>query len=159
MRVSAARVSASLFAVLRVPPAEDVATLFDREPGDPGPHGQADAFGNLPRIAGETAFEVGIHRHVCDADDLLEMRQHHVDADRIVRIGLRPRVAGRRRGQRLEAEMLQGHRAADIEGVWNDEAAALVQLPPAFAQAPITPMPIRQSPPISRISSISASPT
>jgi hypothetical protein len=52
-----------------------------------------------------------------------------IDGDAVVGLAERPGKACAGGSQRLEAEMLQGLRAADIEGIGNDEASALVQFP------------------------------
>src|ERR1700691_6499530 len=56
------------------------------------------------------------------------MLEHMVSRDTSVGASLRPREAGARGGQRLEPQGVQIERACHIPGVWNDEAARLVQL-------------------------------
>src|SRR5438132_12571672 len=66
------------------------------------------------RIVRKAALQIGVHRHVGRRDHRLKMREREVARDRVVGIGLPKGKARARGGQRLEAEMLQVARAADI---------------------------------------------
>ena len=102
--------------------------ILDREPRDPGldaqPHALRHALG-LVRIA---ALEIGVHRQVGRGDDLGDMRKHVVARHR--RVGETARECKTRagRGERLEAQMLQVARGADVPWIGNDEASGRMQL-------------------------------
>jgi len=62
-----------------------------------------------------------------------DVRQHQVASDRAIGQTTREREPGRRRRDRLEPEALQIFRAADVPGIRQREAAALVELPKTAA--------------------------
>src|SRR5215510_8439384 len=65
--------------------------------------------------------------------ELMQVFEHQVARHRAVGIALREGKAGAGRGERLEAERLQVTRAANVPGIGNDEAAALMQLAEGLA--------------------------
>jgi hypothetical protein len=103
--------------------------ILDRKAGDASLHGAGDIDADLVRLVRKAVFEVGINRDIDRRADRGEMIADVIDGDAVVGLADGPGKPGAGRGQRLEAEMLQGLRAADIKGIGDDEASALVQFP------------------------------
>lgn len=101
--------------------------VFDRQAGHPRLGGETHALDDAGRVGRETALEIGVDRQVGGFDQLGEVIEHPVARHRAVPMAVRPREAGTRRGQRLEALSLQIARTAHIPRVRDQEAAALVQ--------------------------------
>ncbi len=103
--------------------------ILDRQTRNAGLHGARDIGADLVRFVRKAVFEVGINRDIDRRADRGQMGADVVDGDAVVGLGDGPGEACARGSQRLEAEMLQGFRAADIERIGDDEASALVQFP------------------------------
>ena len=78
---------------------------------------------------GEAVLEVGVDGDIDRGGDRGEMIADVIDGDAVVRLAHGPGETGAGGSQRLEAEMLQRFGAADVEGIGDDEAAGLVELP------------------------------
>ena len=107
--------------------------VLDRQARHAGAAAQPHALGHALRRVGVAALEVGVHRHVGRSRQFGDVGQHVMS--RVTppsRQPARPGKARAGRRQRLEAQGLQIARRADIPGVGNDEAPALVQ-PPELA--------------------------
>ena len=103
--------------------------ILDRKAGHAGLHGARDIDADLVRLVRKAVLEVGIDGDIDRRADRGEMVADVVDGDAVVGLGDGPGKACAGGRQRLEAEMLQGFRAADIERIGDDEASALVQFP------------------------------
>ena len=85
-------------------------------------------------VPAKPGFEVGVHRKIGGLDDGADVGERGLEPGAAVGRAVRPRAAGARGRQRLEAELLQVARGTGVPGVGNDEAARLVQ-PPERAAA------------------------
>ena len=52
--------------------------VLDRQAGDAGGDAARDIRGDVLRIVGKAALEIGVHRHVRGLGDFMEMREHCV---------------------------------------------------------------------------------
>jgi hypothetical protein len=77
---------------------------------------------------GKAALEIGIDGNIDRGADGGEMGQHILQRNAVVGPAERPGEARAGRGNRLEAEMRERFRRADIDGIGDHETAALVQL-------------------------------
>src|SRR4029077_15209712 len=102
--------------------------ILDRKAGDAGLDGAGDVDADLVRLMRKTVLEIGIDGNVHRRADRGQMVADVVDGDTVVGLADGPGKAGAGGSERLEAEMLQRLRRADINGVGYDEAAAFVQL-------------------------------
>src|SRR5206468_11566813 len=82
------------------------------------------------RVVRVARFEVGVHGQVHRSNDFGDVCQRQVARHGPVgvRQPAREGEPGTGRGQRLKAEMTEVARCSDIPGIWNGEAAALMQL-------------------------------
>lgn len=88
---------------------------------------QADAFGHTFGVRCKAGLEIGVDRHVGCFHQCLQMGQHRGARQRVVRAPERPGMAGAGGRQRLEAELLQIKRAADVPGIGQQETTGFVQ--------------------------------
>jgi hypothetical protein len=101
--------------------------VFHRQAGNAGLHRERDIGGDIVGRMRKRILEIGIDRQIDGGDEAFQMTQHLVAADAVIRPRLTPGKARAGGGQRLEAEALQQHGRAGIEGIRHDEAAAFMQ--------------------------------
>jgi len=107
--------------------------ILDRQARHAGLHPARNIDRNFLRLMGKAAFEIGVDRQIDRRAQRGEMRADIVDGDPIVGLSNRPckaRTGGRKR---LESQMLQRQRAADVPWVGNREATGLMHLPECCA--------------------------
>ena len=102
--------------------------ILDRKAGDASLHRARDIGSDLVRLVCKAVFEIGVDGNIDGRADRGEMVADIVDRDLVVGPRDGPGKAGAGRGQRLEAEMLQGARAAGIVRIGDNEASGFVQL-------------------------------
>ena len=102
--------------------------ILDREAGDAGLHRARDIHCDLVRLVRKAVLEIGVDGNIDGRADRGEMIADIVDRDLVVGARDGPGKARAGRGQRLEAEMLQGARGAGIVRIGDDEASGFVQL-------------------------------
>ena len=79
-------------------------------------------------LCGETTLEIGVDGQIDRVAQRGQMIADIVDRDAVIGLADRPRITGAGRGDRLEAEVRQRPRAADVPRVRQHEASRLVQL-------------------------------
>jgi hypothetical protein len=101
--------------------------VLDRQTGDTRVHGGRHMGLYVGRIDRETTFEVRVHRYRDGVDDHAEMLQRCLEGDLVIREAEGPGESRTRGGQRLEAHLFQGLRAARVPRVRHHETAGGVQ--------------------------------
>ena len=84
-----------------------VGGVLDRKTRDTSRNAKAHAFRDIARFIGITIFKICIHRHIGRFDELLNVRQHLIASDCVVRQSARERKTGRRCRDRLESKTLK----------------------------------------------------
>src|SRR5262245_64597907 len=75
------------------------------------------------------ALEVGVHRHVGGGGELGDVGEHLLARHATIGGAARPGKSRAGGGERLEAQVLQVARGADVPWVGNNEASTFVQAP------------------------------
>src|SRR5262249_40196086 len=94
---------------------------------DAGRHAGRDVRRDAFRRGREAGLEIGVDRQIGGADDSADVGQRGLEPGHTVGHAVRPREAGARRGERLEAETLQVAGRARVPRVGEDEAARFVE--------------------------------